>query len=938
MRRVLSWLPAVLVVPAAMAGAVAVSAPDDRSAPMRALHPLDLGTTWVYRVTNDGAPSGTRTKQIVAQAGVGDTSLDAIALRSTYTDYPDAGVSDSTVYLGLEGDRLVQHGVYSEHEARMFDPPAPAYQLPARAGSAWIYDGTLGDAEIRSDVRLEAVEDVEVSGRTFRDCAHYVGKHVVSFGEQQLRETVEEWTCPDYGPVRVVDTAPALGLALVEELVEFHGRAGNWWAVDPQPETAEVAVGSTLGFDPARTRATRDGRIAPTLAWSEARNTDVPFPPVGDGRVRVLVESDGSVAATDRLGQVLWRVRLAAPVVTAPALTGSTVVVADAEKNVWALDADTGAARWVRHLDDVASAAPAVGAGRAVVATEDGAVTALDLATGEASWRVDLAAPSHGPPALADHRVVVADRSGSVTALNLTDGQHAWTRALEGALVSAPVLVDGLVLAADDLSVVYAWDLDDGALRWETLTDHVPESDLAAGSGTAVLRTSGDHLEALRLDDGGHAWTASVAPSRVAPVVVGEQAVGVSVDGLVEVHELADGSPSADWRLPLPTPGSAISVDMAIGLVDGAIVFGGDVAAEGQSTTMFGYPTGGSATPRGIAFGVDVRPVPSSATAAPALDGEILLVPAQDHSLYRSAGTTGADPVLASDGLLPGVVAAGGLAISQSGQEWQAVPIRGGDPVWTFPATDPLPGSLPAVGPDSVFVPVHGAGLAALDPATGATHWFHRLPGDVGGTTPVALADGDAIYASGVLARYDGADGAVRWHIEDVATFSTPAYDDGVVYVDAVRNLHPSGLAAHDAATGRRLWFHANADTQVVAGPGAGEGVVVYADAQGHVSAFDGRSGDELWQVRLRTPIAGAPLVRDGRVYLTEAGRDEDLFQRDFQVVAHDLRTGAFLGAFEPPGSGYVEVPSVGHGPAGELLVPSTSRLGPIVLVLEARP
>ncbi|GAA1165698.1 PQQ-binding-like beta-propeller repeat protein [Nocardioides aquiterrae] len=943
MRRVLSWLPAVLLVPAAMAGAVAVSAPDDPTAAMRVLHPLDLGTTWVYDVTDHGKPSGTRTRQIVGQAGVGDGSLDAVALRSVYTDYPGTGRSESTAYLGLDGDRLLQHGVYSRHEYQAIEPPAPAYELPAEAGHTWAYDGAVGDTRLRIDVRLEAIEDVEVSGRTFHGCAHFRSEFLFTLDGRTSPETYEEWTCPGYGPVRIVDRVPAQGLELVEELVEFHGRAGNWWADRPGRLTTAVGPGSTpgstLGFGPDRARSVPDGEVTPELAWSEERNTNVRFPPVGDDDLRVLAETDGTVSATDALGQVRWRIRLADPVVTTPALAGPVVLVADAEKDVWALDATDGTARWVRRLGDVVSASPAVGPTAAVVTTEDGAVTALDLATGAPVWSTGLGAPAYGAPALAGDRVVVVDRSGTVTGLDVTDGHVSWTRTLEGEPVSAPVLADGAALVADDAKVVYCWDLDDGGLRWEALTDHVPDSDLAAGAGSAVLRTSNDHVEAFRLADGDHAWTVPSPASHLAPVVVGEQVVGVSETGRVEVRDLATGAAVDHWSLPLPTPGSSIDADVPIGYVGHALVLGGDVEAEGQRTTFFAYPVDPAGARRGVAFAVDVRPVPSAAAAAPAFVDGTVLVAGQDHVLYASTGPRSVGALLESDGLLPGVVVAHGLAISQQGQEWQAVPVGGGAPAWTFPAADPLPGSLPAAGEDAVFLPVHGAGLAAVDAATGKARWYHPLPGDVGGTTPLVLPGGDVVYASGELARYDAATGAVRWTVPDVAAFSSATYDAGVVYVDAVRNQHPSGLAAYDAETGRRLWFHENQQTQIIAGPAAGEGVVVYPDAQGGVAAYDGRSGEELWRVQLDSRVAGTPLVRDGRVYVTETGHDEDLFQRGYQVVAHDLRTGVALGGFEPPGSSFGRsVPTTGSGPGGELLVPATSRLGTIVLVLEARP
>ena len=142
-----------------------------------------------------------------------------------------------------------------------------------------------------------------------------------------------------------------------------------------------------------------------------------------------------------------------------------------------------------------------------------------------------------------------------------------------------------------------------------------------------------------------------------------------------------------------------------------------------------------------------------------------------------------------------------------------------------------------------------------------------------------------------------------------------------LVFADIIRNLSPSGLTALDARTGATVWTHENQNTQIVVGPAADDGVVVYVDSLGLVTAFDAGDGEELWRVQLSTPVAGHPVILDGRVYLAEGGRKEDIFQREYRLSAHDLRTGAFLGSYQPPGSVYSLAPSI-VGSDGAILVP----------------
>ena len=52
LRGVLGWLPALVLVPAATFAVVHVSDLDDEFVALREVHPLDLGTTWIYQVTD----------------------------------------------------------------------------------------------------------------------------------------------------------------------------------------------------------------------------------------------------------------------------------------------------------------------------------------------------------------------------------------------------------------------------------------------------------------------------------------------------------------------------------------------------------------------------------------------------------------------------------------------------------------------------------------------------------------------------------------------------------------------------------------------------------------------------------------------------------------------------------------------------------------------
>lgn len=939
-RKVAAWVPAALVVPAVMAAGIRVSLPEEKGEALRELHPVEVGTTWVYAVSDHGTPSGTRMRQVTGQAAVDVDLLDAVTVRSRYTDYPGAGVLDSTIYLGIEGASLNQYGVIANREHLAIDPPAPAYELPVEEGHSWSYDGTVGAAGLRYETTLEEIGDVEVGGRSFDDCAHFVTELQWKYqGEKAWGhdETLEEWTCPGFGPVRTTDVVAEQDLDLAEELVEFHGAAGDWFAGEPAEPTVTAHPGDTLGFDAQRTNAV-DGEISDALAWSDGRSARFDFAPVADDEVMVLGERDGEVSAMDHAtGEMRWRVRLSGPIVAPPTMAGDRVLVADAEKRLWALSLEDGSARWVRELGDMVTAAPLVAAGQVVVASDDGLVTALDLADGRTAWSVERPSSVRSAPALDGEHVVVADGAGEVTAYALDDGAEVWSRALDGGLLAGPAVSDGRVVVGDDSGVLYGLDAADGGLDWEERTIFYPSEQFAVGDGVLVSVGDGVRLEAYDVTDGDELWDTGIPKTEVAPVIVGDQVVTVDAGGELTVRDLADGSTVSSWRVPLPEPGASATVESDLGLVAGALVVDAELTAEAHNASLYAYPVSSAGARPGVAFDTEVRTVPGTAAGGSVLVGDTLFTPGFDQALYRSTGLRRTEKLFTSGGLLPGVATDGDLVLTQDGTEVLAYPAGGGEPRWRYESGEPYPGMVPAVGGDTVFVPQHGQGLAAVSLADGAERWATKVDLAMGSAPPLPLPGGDVVYGGGALARFDGETGRQRWSILDGVLFSNAAYDDGLVFADVVRNLSPSGLTAIDAGTGEQVWFHENANTQIIVGPEAAEGVVVHPDSQGLVRAYDGRTGKKLWQVQLSTPVAGHPVILDGVVYLSEVGRKEDIFQREYRISAHDLHTGRFLGSYQPPGTAFATFPSVA-GSGGAILAPASGRLGSIVMILRPRP
>ncbi len=933
----------MLVVNGVVVTTVLLSWPHDESAAVQAVRPLAVGTTWVYEVFDHEVASGTKTQQILAEAGLSGALLDAPVLSTTYTDYPGLGPTASLTYLGVSPTGLRQHGLVRGAAFQKVVPPAPSFELPLARGQRWSYDGTVGTDGLRFEAEVESRGVVRVAGRVLPDCAHVVTEQewTSSSSGASTTETIEEWWCPGVGVVRTVDSIPDLDVAVREELASFQGPDDGWTARPQTPHAVPAGgvdpPGTHAGFTPARTNARADGHVSPRLAWTDNRPTSQDFPPVGDGTVMIVAEHDGEVAATDLdSGQVRWRLRFPGPIVAQPTIVGDLVLVADAARNLWALDLRDGTARWGHRFGDVVSAAPGSTGTDAVVVVDDGTVQALDLDDGTTTWTARLGRRAPNPPAITGDAVVVADTLGSVLALDPGTGAELWSAELDGSLVSGPTLAGDCAVLADDGGVLYCLRPDDGGIGWERRTNHFPGFQLAATDEVVVAVGDHAHLDAYDLADGSHRWHTDLDETRTGPAIVGDQVVTVSEAGHLRVVDLADGGRAQDWRLPRPGSSTSLTADIPLGLVGDVLVVCATTSSAAYGNVLWAYPLTEGSAHDGVSFRATVRAVPARLVGPAELDETTLLVPASDGALYR-VPPAGAPDVLAgpADGELPGVVVQGDVVLTQVGSEVLAFRGDGATPRWRVTGAEPVHAAVPAASGDTVYVPLATSGLLAVDRETGEELWRHPLTDAFGVGAPLVLPGGDVALAVGSLARYDARTGEQRWELPGSVAFSSLAYDDGVVYADLVSDTD-AALTAVDADSGRVLWSRPNPATNLFLGPAAHDGVVVLASSTGAVTAYDGHSGASLWRFQMSTAPAGPPLILDGRVYLSESGRTEDLYSREYRISAHDLRTGAFAGAYQPPSTGYPVHAAVGLS-QGTLLLPATTGLGASVVLLEPR-
>jgi outer membrane protein assembly factor BamB len=257
------------------------------------------------------------------------------------------------------------------------------------------------------------------------------------------------------------------------------------------------------------------------------------------------------------------------------------------------------------------------------------------------------------------------------------------------------------------------------------------------------------------------------------------------------------------------------------------------------------------------------------------------------HLRWKYRDPDGPTAVMSS----PAVVG-GRLFVGADGGTVYCLDAGNGQPIWRA-ATDWEVFSSPAVVNGRVYVgeglhPAAGVKFRCLDATTGSPIWETPIAGHV--ESSPAVAGGRVYFGAGQagIVCLDAASGKQRWRFPGRHADASPAVDGGRLYIGAAGPAGPS-LLCLDSASGKPLWETGCAlppagapavrDGRLWVAGGSPEGMA--AKAAGALSCFDARSGKLLWSVKLPSSVPAVALAKD-RVL---CGAGECLY-------AFDARTG----------------------------------------------
>jgi outer membrane protein assembly factor BamB len=224
---------------------------------------------------------------------------------------------------------------------------------------------------------------------------------------------------------------------------------------------------------------------------------------------------------------------------------------------------------WSTHLGEsnLYDFKPAVENDAIYAASASGEIARLDAISGKQVWRIKAGENLSAGVGLGHNLVLVGTPQGYVMAFDQA-GKALWKAKVSSEVLSAPKEANGIVVVRAGDSRIFGLNAADGSRKW-TLDRSTPALALRSGAGIVIDKGiiyagfAGGKLIAVRVEDGGVLWEATVAQPK----------------GTTEIERIADitSLPVVDGPLVYAAAyqGRVVAIDRA----SGRIVWNRDISS-----------------------------------------------------------------------------------------------------------------------------------------------------------------------------------------------------------------------------------------------------------------------------------------------------------------------------------------------------------------------
>lgn len=282
---------------------------------------------------------------------------------------------------------------------------------------------------------------------------------------------------------------------------------------------------------------------------------------VGYGEGRLIASSRGGVlSAHDTAGKRLWSVDLKEPVTGGVAydVASQTAIVSTRSGRIIAVDAQSGAQRWVQQLSGSVLTPALIHNNRVIVSANDGFLHGLSLQTGQSIWQFATQVPavsirgSAKPTLLDNDTALLATADGRVHAIGIESGIPLWSRRIGLGMGSSevermsdldamPIVDQGQLYAISYSGQMIGVDLAAGQVMF--VNEAASTRALAVAKGMVFATTLEGAVQAYNRTTGEPVWESKDLTYRqlTNPVVIGNYLAVGDLEGVVHIFDTTTG-------------------------------------------------------------------------------------------------------------------------------------------------------------------------------------------------------------------------------------------------------------------------------------------------------------------------------------------------------------------------------------------------------------
>ncbi|GGM69011.1 hypothetical protein J2752_002003 [Halarchaeum rubridurum] len=151
---------------------------------------------------------------------------------------------------------------------------------------------------------------------------------------------------------------------------------------------------------------------------------------------------------------------------SSPTVVNGTAFVGSMDRNLYAVNAETGEAEWAFYTGGRVHSSPTVVDGIVFIVSSDSNLYAVNAETGEEEWAFKDEYLWWSSPTVVGGMVFVGSGDSNLYAVNAETGEEEWTFATGGQVRSSPTVVDGTVFVGSRDSNLYAVNAETGEEEW----------------------------------------------------------------------------------------------------------------------------------------------------------------------------------------------------------------------------------------------------------------------------------------------------------------------------------------------------------------------------------------------------------------------------------------------------------------------------------------